>query len=102
MTTSDKHTSTKLWLLLQEGWKNASIYLKNSQVIFIFTKEIYHKCLTGFQPFKRQPHKMVKHTHRQNTSAKHIGKTHRQKPTNCLSVFDHFVGLALKSLNRLL
>ena len=42
----------------------------------------------NFQTFKRQPHKMVKHT-----------KIIRgQKPTNCLSVLDHFVGLALKGL----
>ena len=27
---------------------------------------------------------------------KHTQTTRRQKPTNCLSVFDHFVGLALK------
>ena len=42
------------------------------------------------QPFMRQPHKMVKH-------AQKIG---RQQPTNCLSVFDHFVGLVLKGLNK--
>ena len=29
---------------------------------------------------------------------KHIQTIRRQKPTNCLSVFDHFVGLALKGL----
>ena len=40
------------------------------------------------QPFKRQPQKM----------AKHIQTIRWQKPTNCLSVFDHFVGLALKGL----
>ena len=40
------------------------------------------------EPFKRQSHKMVKHTQ----------TIHRQQPTNCLSVFDHFVGLALKGL----
>ena len=38
--------------------------------------------------FKCKPHKMVKHTQ----------TIRRQKPTNCLSVFDHFVGLALKGL----
>ena len=38
--------------------------------------------------FKSQSHKMVKHTQ----------TIRRQKPTNCLSVFDHFVGLALKGL----
>ena len=41
-------------------------------------------------PFKRQPHKMVKHT-----------QTIRQMlPTSCLSLFDHFVGLALKWLKE--
>ena len=40
--------------------------------------------------FKRQPHKMVKHTQ----------TTCRQQPTNCLSVFDHFVGLALEGLRK--
>ena len=35
--------------------------------------------------FKRQPHKMIKHT-----------KTiRRQQPTNCLSLSDHFVELAV-------
>ena len=38
---------------------------------------------TSLNPFKRQSHKMVKHT---------------QKPTNPLSVFDHFVGLLVKRL----
>ena len=40
---------------------------------------------------KRQSHKMVKPT---QTNL-------RQQPTNCLSVFDHFVELALKGLKRL-
>ena len=40
------------------------------------------------KPFKRKPHKMVKHT-----------QTIRwQQLINCLSVFNHFVGLALKRL----
>ena len=38
--------------------------------------------------FKNQPHKMVKYTQ----------TTRRQLPTNLLSVFDHFVELALKGL----
>ena len=38
-----------------------------------------------------QPHKMVKHTQ----------TIRRQKPTNCLSVFDHFVGLALTGLKTI-
>ena len=32
---------------------------------------------------------------------KHTQTIRRQKPTNCLSVFDHFVGLALKVLIQL-
>ena len=38
--------------------------------------------------FKRQPDKMVRHTQ----------TVRLQKPTGCLSVFDHFVGLVLKGL----
>ena len=30
---------------------------------------------------------------------KHTQTIRRQKPTNCLSVFDHFVGLVRKGLN---
>ena len=48
------------------------------------TKTIFQKK----QPFKRQPHKMDK-----NTQA-----IRRQKPMKCLSVFDYFVGLAIKRL----
>ena len=43
-----------------------------------------------FWLYKRQPHKMVIHTQ----------TIHRQQPTNCLSVLDHFVGLALKGLRK--
>ena len=43
------------------------------------------------KPFKCQPHKMVKHTQ----------TIRRLLPTNCLSVFDHFVELALKELREL-
>ena len=41
-----------------------------------------------YLPFKRQTHKMVKHTQ----------TILRLLSTNCLSVFDHFVGLAFKGL----
>ena len=41
-----------------------------------------------YYPFKRQSHKMVKHTQ----------TIRRQQPTYCLSVFDHFVKLAFKGL----
>ena len=40
------------------------------------------------QSFKCQSHKMVKYTK----------AIRRQQPTNCLSVFDHFDGLALEGL----
>ena len=33
---------------------------------------------------------------------KHTQTIRQQKPTNCLSVFDHFVGLALKGLKNCL
>ena len=36
-----------------------------------------------FWTFRRQPHKMIKHTQ----------MIHPQEPTNCLSVFDHFMGI---------
>ena len=41
-----------------------------------------------FERFKQQPHKMVKHNQ----------TIRRLLPTNCLSLFDHFVGLALRRL----
>ena len=42
----------------------------------------------GSSPFKRQLNKMIKHTQ----------EIRRQQPTSFLSVFDHFVGLALNGL----
>ena len=42
------------------------------------------------ESFKRQQHKMVKHTQ----------TIRRQQPTNCLSVLDHFVGLPLKGITH--
>ena len=39
--------------------------------------------------FIHQPHKVVKHTQ----------AIQRQKPTNCVSMSDHFVRLALKELS---
>ena len=53
-------------------WKNASIYVKVFRVMFIFDM-----FLTLYAPTTQNG----------------------QKQTNCLSVFDHFVGLALKGLN---
>ena len=42
----------------------------------------------AFLAFKRQPHKIVKHTQ----------TVRQQQLANCLSVFDHCLGLALKGL----
>ena len=42
-------------------------------------------------PFKLKPPKMFKHT-----------RIRREKPRSFLSVFDHFVGLALKGLNDIM
>ena len=41
--------------------------------------------------YSSQPNKVIKHSQR----------IRQQKPTNCLRVFDHFVGLVLKELNGL-
>ena len=46
------------------------------------------KSFAGPETITRQLRKMVKQTQ----------TIRRQQPTNCLSVFDHFVGLALKGL----
>ena len=48
----------------------------------------WHYFSLVYYPIKRQLRKMVRHTQTMR----------RQQPTNCLSVFDHFVGLALKRL----
>ena len=47
--------------------------------------------LKSINPLKRQPHKMVKHTQ----------TIRRLLPTNCLSVFDHLVELAVKGLRTI-
>ena len=52
------------------------------QILFYFVKE-------QFNPLSANPTKWS------NTLKQFVGNL----PTNCLSVFDHFVGLALKGLN---
>ena len=53
-------------------------------------RHLVKKKLLGNYPLKHQSHKMIKQT-----------QTIRwQQPTNCLSVFEHFVKLALKGLTR--
>ena len=51
-------------------------------------KHSIHNLKEWYLTLKRQPYKMVKH----------IQTIHRMLSTNCLSVFDLFVGLALKGL----
>ena len=51
-------------------------------------QNIEHCYEGGMESEKRQPHKMVKQTQ----------TIRRLLPTNCLSVFDHIVGLPLKGL----
>ena len=48
-----------------------------------------HQHFSSCKLFKRQHNKMIKHTQ----------TIRQQKPTNCLSAFDHLVGLAPKGLN---
>ena len=71
---------------------NTSIYLYiciQVQVSVSVYNDLYMDIVRVVNPpFKYQSHKMVKHTQ----------TICRQQPTNCLSVFDHFVVLALKVL----
>ena len=73
--------SPSVWLII------VSKSRKTSGPLFLWLTEIKHwpeMC----KPFKCQPQKMIKHT-----------QTIRWLlPTSCLSVFDHFVGLALRGL----
>ena len=52
---------------------------------------IWHHILSSFNPLS------ANFTKWSNTLKQFVGKL----PTNCLSVFDHFVGLALKGLKRI-
>ena len=54
----------------------------------MYQEDLLINTVTTPQPFKLQPHKMVRHTQ----------TIRREQPTNCLSVFDHFVGLERKWL----
>ena len=80
------------------GQKSTLYFLKNSwcsmNVLQFGNYTSYHGMhplkmpLSQYLPFKRQSHKMVKHTQ----------TIRRVLPVNCLSVFDHLVGLAFKGL----
>ena len=64
-----------------------SVKIKTS-ANFYFHKTFWDAQGRKSYPFRHQPLKIVKHTQ----------IICRQKPTNCLSVFAHFVGLTLKGL----
>ena len=70
------------------------LYRKKKKIIIInlfqfgLINSTKQKSIMINEPFKRQHHKKVKHTQ----------IIPRKQLTNCLSVFDHFVGLALKEL----
>ena len=94
-----KNTSNQVWseqpkeLPLVSGLPNTRISLiKNSSLLRGYcSHDKGHFFIIHFlkiNSFKRQVHKMVKH----------IQTIRRQKAANCLSVFDHFVELALKGL----
>ena len=57
----------------------------------IYTSNREFPTLEMNEPYKCQPHKMVKH----------IQTMGRQEPTNYLSVFDHFMKFALKEFTHL-
>ena len=82
-STPTMAASVTLWLHSADNYMFKDIYV-TKLLILVLHRMIY--------PFKHQPHKMVKHT-----------KTIRRLlPTNCLNVFDHFMGLALKRLKETL
>ena len=71
----------------------AKIYKRNKEkgppkIFFGFVNH-FMKNVKGFNPLSTNITKWS------NTLKQFVGKL----PTNCLSVFDHFVGLALKGLN---
>ena len=71
---------------------NAKVHTFKAHIFLNKTRRItYVKVkVTAFSLFKRQPHKMVKQ----------IQTIRRLLQTKCLSVFDHFVALALKGLKE--
>ena len=71
---------------------NAKVHTFKAHIFLNKTRRItYVKVkVTAFSLFKRRPHKMVKQ----------IQTIRRLLQTKCLSVFDHFVALALKGLKE--
>ena len=74
---SQRSMKMKIIFFFSSGIGTGRVNLPNHHFNFIYP-----------QPFKQQLHEMVKHTQ----------TIRRLWPTNCLSVFDHFMGSALKGL----
>ena len=75
-STSLAATKCYLWCAIKENL---------ASILQEWKDEIWEKA------YNSQPNKVIKHSQR----------IRQQKPTNCLRVFDHFVGLVLKELNGL-
>ena len=89
-------TKKDYFMLGNDSFKIEGIWLRGKGMINIMTivdmvispHNIFKYEPSCFYPFKRQSHKWP------NKLKQFVGKL----PTNCLSVFDHFVELALKGL----
>ena len=84
-----------VWNILQNlPHANSPIELYCCPIYFVFTIQENFRLVVvsdapiSDYPFKRQPHKIFKYTQ----TVRWLG------PTNCLSMFDHFVGLAFIGL----
>ena len=89
----------KFFAKIVNKWKLLTIFAKSSILGFGLCSDYASEYILSYFCFvmlmcikfnylSAIPNKMVKHTQ----------AICRQKPTNCLSVFDHFMGLALKGL----
>ena len=72
--------------MLRQGFKCLNISRKSSQSNSFFHWLVLMGKAVGFNPLSANPTKWW------NTRKQFVGKL----PTNCLSVFDHFMGLALE------
>ena len=79
------------WLYINTWIRGNSTPIRNIYINGTITTVAPLIPLSSLYPFKRQPHKVVKHTL----------AILRQKPRNCLSVFDHIVRLVLKGYYQL-
>ena len=77
-----KALSTSQQVAINRVWKICRNFLKSQVYVAVFLDLSQSSCVLN--PFKHQLYKMIKHTQ----------INCRLLPTNCLSVFDHFLGLA--------